>query len=120
MGIRGKLTVKANQRYLNFSVEFGIRIDSRQMAVGTRQQESKYKRAGGSGQQFGLRITRQQAVRNQPLRLGLLNSDLPTAYCYLPTSFPLRLGLPARRAYSPEGAINFVEFVLLNISKVRI
>jgi len=29
------------------------------------------------------------------------------------------LGLPARRAYSPEGAINFVEVVPLNISKAR-
>ena len=62
-------------------------------------------------------IRHQQAVRNQPLRLGFLNSDLPAACCILPTSLPWRLGLPARRAYSPEGAINFGEIVLVNISK---
>jgi len=53
--------------------------DSRQMAVGTRQQESKDEQLG--------KIRQQQAVRNQTLRLGLLNSDLsssellPAAIC---------------------------------------
>ena len=66
------------------------------MAVGTRQQESKYNR-----EQLA-QIRYQQAVRNQPFHLGFLNSDLPTAYCLLPTSFPWR-----------PGAINSVEVVLL-------
>jgi len=34
-------------------------------------------------------------------------------------SFWGRLGLPARRVYSPEGAKNFVEVVLFNIQSVR-
>ncbi len=54
-------------------------------------------------------IRLQQAVRNQPLSLGFLNSDLPTAYCLLPTSFPWRLG-----------AKIFIEVVLLNILSVKI
>ena len=49
------------------------------------------------------KIRHRQAVRYQPLRLCFLNSNLPTAYCLLPTSFPWSLGLPARRAYSPVG-----------------
>ncbi len=87
--------------------EYYAQID----ADGHRLGNSKA-RSETSWQQFGLRITRQQAVRNQPLRLGFLNSDLPTAYCYLPTSFPLR----AWRL----GAIYIVEVVLLNILSVRI
>ena len=44
----------------------------------------------GIGQKFGLQIARQQAVGNDPPRLGFLNSYLHTARCYLPASFPLR------------------------------
>jgi hypothetical protein len=32
------------------------------------------------------KIRHQQAIRNQPLRLGFLNSDLPAAYCLLRTA----------------------------------
>ncbi len=46
------------------------------------------------------KIRHQQAVRNQPLRLGFLNSDLPTAYCILPTSFPLRAWRLGARIFS--------------------
>ena len=38
------------------------------------------------------KIRQQQAVRNQPIRQGFLNSDFRTAYCYLPINFPWRLG----------------------------
>jgi len=70
------------------------------MAVGTRQQESKYKRA------FGTNQTLASSKKSTPPP-GF--SKFRFAYCILPTSFPWRFG-----------AKNFVEVVLLNILSVRI
>jgi len=75
---------------------------SEQRALGSKKANTRKQLA---------KIKQQQAVRNQPLRLGFLKSDLPTAYCYLPTGFPLR----AWRL----GANNLVEVVMLNILSVR-
>jgi len=41
---------KRNQLAVSSWQQFGLQIDSRQMAAGTRQQESKYKRAVGKNQ----------------------------------------------------------------------
>ncbi len=59
--------------------QFGLKTDSRQWALGSKKANTRKQLA---------KIRQQHAVRNQPLRLGFLNSDLPTAYCLLPTSLP--------------------------------
>ncbi len=78
-----------NRRFTRISADEDLltaeaqRAQRNQLAVGTRQQESKYKRAVGKNQ------TPVSSKKSTPPP-GFLNSDLPTAYCYLPTSFPQR------------------------------
>jgi len=90
-GNRGAKTQSTKQKQIG--------VSSRQWALGSKKANSREQLA---------KIRHQQAVKNQPLSLGFLNSDLLTAYCYLPTSFPWRFGRK-----------KFGEVVLLNISMIR-
>ncbi len=106
-----KAKVKSNK-------EIGKRAERKALSA-----ERKAKPAG-SEQRAAIRSTdyKTASIKKSTPPPGFLNSDLPTAYCYLPTSFPLCLGVLAFRPVGPtarRARIILVEVVLWNILSVR-